>query len=261
MVHSFPALLIFVFAIGANVAWLCVKFPNFLFVISISMLVTFSSIIMYSKDSNGVTITFMVSLLTIFTIDWEQNPGYRVIFVMMYTSYLVISGLVASIKVASQQESILIQASGYMSVDKAELKKLVSESKASNLSILEKSEIVRYLAIRNLDKEEIKSAIPEINLIKLAFQLDSKSSSKYYYTIYQTVKLKSDRDINKQVRQILDMIFEFPLEPSDVFDLISSIKSNLIKSKKSSVKFLKEVNELLSEGKEKDEIVKITSTF
>lgn len=257
LIERNPGLLIIVFAIGINLAWLFFNFSNYFFVISISILVLFSSIILYSKDSNGVTITFMVSLLTIFSIDWNENPGYKVIFFALYTSYIVIVGLVSSVKIASKRESILIQASGYIEANKKELEELVNSSIGENLSIIEKSEIVRYLAIRGLSIEEIKEAIEEINLIKLAFQLDLDKSEKYYYTLYQIMKIKNVKYVNKHIRRVLDMTFELPLEPNEVFELISTIKAKMIKSSDDPEIFLRKVKSLLREGNDLEEIKKM----
>lgn len=260
LIQKFPILLIFVFAIGINVAWLFFTLSSNFFMISISILILLSSIIMYSKDSSGVTITFMVSLLTIFSIDWNENPGYKVIFFALYTSYIVIVGLVSSIKIASRRESILIQASGYINVDKKELEKLVNEAKGENLSILEKSEVVRYLAVRGMDIEDIRAAVEEINIIKLAFQLNLDQSMRYYYTLYQIMKIKKVEFINVQIRKVLDMTFEFPLEPYEVLELISTIKSDLLRSENSPLAFLRLVKQLLEEGMDSNEIKEYVST-
>lgn len=261
LIDDNPILKLIFLVIGFNIAWLMIKFPNLIFVILISILITFSSIVMFSKNTTGATITFMVSLLTIFSIEWDSNPGYKIIFFILYVCYVVLSGLVYSIKLASEKETILIQASGYLKVDKKELEKLFHSDDATNIDAIDKSKIIRFLGIRKLTLQEIKVAIPEINLIKNAFQIDSESASKHYFTLYQIMKTKGEQNINKQIRRLLDMTFIFPLEPKEVFELIRRTKSTLIRSKKDLIVLLNTMKDELETGKDLDEVIDIINSI
>lgn len=254
LIDKHPISLFFLFIIGVSLAWLFFIFPSMVFIISVSILIVFSSILMYSKDSSGVTITFMVSLLTIFAIDWDSHPGYKVIFFMVYISYVVIISLLSSIKIRRRQDLILQQASAYVSVSKEELKEMIDESTEENLDVIEKSEILRFLAVRHLTVEEIQEAFPEINRIKMIFEISSEQSSKYYYTLFQIMKIKKVENINHEIEKILDMTFEIPLEPEEIIHLMSLIKSKIISSDESPVAFFKRAKKLLVKGIDLSEI-------
>lgn len=100
-----------------------------------------------------------------------------------------------------------------------------------------------------------------LSIRKLAFQIDTESTSKHYFTLYQIMKIKDSENVNKQIRKVLDMIFIFPLEPKEVFELIQRTKSTLIKIKKDSIGLLHTMNNELGMGKSLEEVVVIINSI
>lgn len=152
-----------------------------IFIISIGIYIN-------TKSFSETTLSFVLGILTIYSIDWKKTN--ITLFVSLYLAYIVVTFLISSIRLAANQESILIQAACKMDIDKYKdvydrLKNISQKStKYSQLSILDKSEIIRYLAFRQVSIDEYEEAINMIELIKSVCRADIIPCCEIYYGFY-----------------------------------------------------------------------------
>lgn len=80
-----------------------------IFIISIGIYIN-------TKSFSETTLSFVLGILTIYSIDWKKTN--ITLFVSLYLAYIVVTFLISSIRLAANQESILIQAACKMDIDK-----------------------------------------------------------------------------------------------------------------------------------------------
>ncbi len=122
----------------------------------VGLLILFISIGLYvsTKSFAETTLSFILGILTIYTIDWEK--ANFTLFIILYLAYVIVSFYISAIRLAAKQESILIQAASKLDMDdyKNVYKRIKGISQRSTkhnqLSIIDKCEVIRYLAFRQV---------------------------------------------------------------------------------------------------------------
>ena len=141
-----------------------------------------------TKSFSETTLSFVLGVLTIYSIDWEK--ANITLFVILYLAYIVIVFYVSVIRLAAKQEVILSQAACKLDIKDHDriykhLKAIShTTTKYNQLSILDKSEVIRYLAFRQVITGEYEEAINVIELIKSVCQTDIISCCEIYYGFY-----------------------------------------------------------------------------
>lgn len=143
----------------------------------LGMLILTLSIGIYvsTRSFSETTLSFVLGMLTIYSIDWKKENIS--LFIILYLAYIVVTFCISSVRLAAKQESILTQAACKLDISNYKAVynrlKVISEksTKYSQLSILGKSEIIRYLAFRQVNIDEYEDAINIIELIKSVSKL------------------------------------------------------------------------------------------
>lgn len=240
---------------------------GFSIVFLIAMMILFISICIYIKTDNiaDTTLSFILGVLTIYSINWK-NANYM-LFIILYLVYIICIFYSYSIKLAMKQESILIQAAYKLSKDDYKdlfkrLKKISMKStKYNQISIIDRCEIIKYLAFRQVIIGEYEEAIRVVELIQGISQVELMECCEIYYSMYLYCK-NSDTgivDVSKAVEKMIDKVTTLPITYVEFFDIFKGTKIILIDKILIFSQYINEIRLLAVKGYSSDDIVGILS--
>lgn len=224
------------------------------------ILISFVSILIYSRNNNyaETLLSFMLGVLTIFTIKWD---GYTSkLFIGFYVSVNIIIFFLTSIKLAMRIETELTAAASYIDLDnfKATYKRLNEISKINTkfnmLGGVERAETVKHLAYMKVPIHEIEESIKNIEMIKVIYQLDLLSSCDFFKTLYY-IKLRSGSLFD--ITNLLDLIVakRLPLTPEEFLKILNKTKKEIIQNSFSIVDYLARIDKAVYNGEDIDGII------
>ena len=190
-----------------------------------------------TKSFSETTLSFVLGVLTIYSIDWEK--ANITLFVILYLAYIVIVFYVSVIRLAAKQEVILSQAACKLDIKDHDriykhLKAIShTTTKYNQLSILDKSEVIRYLAFRQVITGEYEEAINVIELIKSVCQSDIISCCAIYYGFYAYCYNKQPRtpNISSEIEKMFDKVTTLTMSYTEFFNVFASTKRILVEGK------------------------------
>jgi hypothetical protein len=228
----------------------------------LSILISFVSILIYSKNNNyaETLLSFMLGVLTIFTITWDSYTSR--LFIGFYISINIIIFFITSIKLASKVETELTVAASFINLKehKTTYEKLNQISKMNTkynmLGVMERAKAIKLLAYMKISINEMPEAIRNIELINVVFQLELKESCDFFNTLYFIHKRSN---ANLSITKLLDLIVDkrLPLMPEELLTILNRTKKEIIKEKFSIIKYLDLIDESALKGEDIEGIIQI----
>lgn len=224
------------------------------YLLGLLILIISIGIYVSSKSLSETTLSFVLGILTIYSIDWGK--ANITLFVILYLAYIVVTFYISAIRLATKQESILTQAAckldigNYKDVYKR-LKNISQKStKYGQLSILDKSEIIRYLAFRQVIIGEYEEAINMIELIKNVCQAEITPCCEIYYGFYTYChnQTPTPPNISKEVEKMFDKVTTLTISYLEFFEIFAQTKRILVEKALSFDKYLLEIKLLALQG-------------
>ena len=222
----------------------------------LGMLILTLSIGIYvsTRSFSETTLSFVLGMLTIYSIDWKKENIS--LFIILYLAYIVVTFCISSVRLAAKQESILTQAACKLDISNYKAVynrlKVISEksTKYSQLSILGKSEIIRYLAFRQVNIDEYEDAINIIELIKSVCQAEITPCCEIYYGFYTYCRNQSPTSsgIAKKVERMFDKVTTLTISYSEFFEIFAQTKRILVEEKLTFDKYLLEISLMSLKG-------------
>ena len=234
----------------------------------LGLLILLISIGIYTstKSFSETTLSFVLGILTIYSIDWEV--ANITLFVILYLVYIIIVFYVSVIRLAAKQETILSQAACKLNNKEYYriYKRLKSIShmttKYNQLSILDKSEVIRYLAFRQVVIGEYEEAINVIELIKGVCQTDIISCCEIYYGFYAYCfnKRPTAPDISREIEHMFDKVTTLTMSYIEFFEVFAATKRILVEEKLTFEKYLLEIKDFSLKGYSSADIIDLMKT-
>ena len=233
------------------------------YLLGVLILIISIGIYVSSKSLSETTLSFVLGVLTIYSIDWKK--ANITLFVILYLAYIVVTFYISAIRLTVKQESILIQAACKLDIGtyKEVYKRLknISEkpTKYGQLSILDKCEIVRYLAFRQVIIGEYEEAINMIELIKNVCQGEITPCCEIYYGFYTYChnQIPTPPNISKEVEKMFDKVTTLAISYLEFFEIFAQTKRILVEKKLSFDKYLFEIGLLALQGYSSTDISEI----
>lgn len=229
----------------------------------VGLLVLIISIGLYvsTKSFAETTLSFILGILTVYTIDWEK--ANFTLFAILYLAYIVIAFYISAIRLAARQESILIQAASKLDMDDYKnvynrIKEISQrQTKHNQLSIIDKSEVIRYLAFRQVIIGEYEEALNIIELIKGVCQIDLIPCCEIYYGFFTYCYNRKPvpPNISREVERMFDKVTTLTISYVEFFDVFSKTKRILVEDKLTYEKYLLEIRLLALRGYSSEDII------
>lgn len=224
------------------------------YLLGLLILIISIGIYVSTKSFSETTLSFVLGILTIYSIDWEN--ANITLFLVLYLAYIVVTFYISSIRLAAKQESILTQAACKLDMDdyKNVYKRLKNISQKSTkygqLSILDKSEIIRYLAFRQVIIGEYEEAINMIELIKSVCQAEIVPCCEIYYGFYTYCynQKPTPPNISKEVEKMFDKVTTLTISYLEFFEIFAQTKRILVETKLPFDKYLLEIRLMALKG-------------
>lgn len=224
------------------------------YLLGLLILIISIGIYVSSKSLSETTLSFVLGILTIYSIDWEK--ANITLFVILYLAYIVVTFYISAIRLAAKQESILTQAACKLDIDNykdvyTRLKTISQKStKYNQLSILDKSEIIRYLAFRQVIIGEYEEAINMIELIKNVCQAEIAPCCEIYYGLYTYChnQTPTPPNISNEVKKMFDKVTTLTISYLEFFEIFAQTKRILVENVLSFDKYLLEIRSLALQG-------------
>lgn len=235
---------------------------GFSIVFLIGIMILSISIITYitTNDISSTTLSFILGILTVYSVNWGE-ANYK-LFIILYMIYTILVFLVSSLKLAIKKESILTQAASKIDVHNFEeiykiLNKISMKSTQYNqLSIIDRCEIIRYLAFRQVITGEYEQAINSVELISGACQIELNKCCEMYYSMYMYCKNNGvTQRIDKEVERLLDKVTTLTITYSEFFDVFKETKRILIENNMNFNEYIIEIQLLSLKGYSYQDII------
>ena len=224
------------------------------YLLGVLILIISIGIYVRSKSLSETTLSFVLGILTIYSIDWEK--ANITLFVILYLAYIIVTFYISAIRLAAKQESILTQAACKLDIgnykDVYKRLKTISQksTKYGQLSILDKSEIIRYLAFRQVIIGEYEEAINMIELIKNVCQAEITPCCEIYYGFYTYChnQTPTPPNISKEVEKMFDKVTTLTISYIEFFEIFAQTKRILVEKALLFDKYLLEIKLLALQG-------------
>lgn len=231
----------------------------------VSVIILFISICIYitSKSFAETTLSFVLGILTVYSINWE-TANFS-LFIILYLAYIIFIFYTYSIRLSAEQENILTQAAckldmhDYNNVYKRIKKISQVNTKYHQLSIIDKSEIIRYLAFRQVIIGEYEEAINVIELIKSVCQISLSDCCEIYYSFFTYCKNQQQipPNLSKEVERMFDKVTTLSVSYFEFFNIFKNTKRILVENKLSYEQYLVEIKMLAFKGYSDNDIIDI----
>lgn len=227
---------------------------------ALCILISFVSFLIYVKSNNyaETLLSFMLGVLTIFTITWDAYTSK--LFVAFYVGINIFIFFASSIKLAMKVETELTTASSYIDIKNfkrtyKQLKEVYNvPTKYRMLAPLERAETIKFLAYMKVPLKEMADAIKSIELIKVVYQIDLKNSVEFFKTLY-FIKRRSQGVFN--IVNLLNLIVEkrLPLNPEEFLTVLNQTKKEIIQGSYSIADYLDIIEECVLNGEDTEGII------
>ncbi len=224
------------------------------------VLISFASILIYARTKNyaETLLSFMLGVLTIFTIEWNKYTS--LLFIGFYLSVNVVIFFIRSIQLGIKLESELTTAAVYIDMKNfdstyKQINKISKlDTKYNALGEVERAEAIKYLAYMKIPVSSMKLALDNIDLIKVVYQVDLKKACDYYKSLFFIQqRTKAFFSITNLLNQISER--RLPLSPEEFLEILQKTKKELIKTKFPLTKYLDLIDISVAEGEDIDGIV------
>lgn len=160
---------------------------------AIAVLVVFLvSIAIYSREKNysQAILAFVVGLLPALSMSW--SPGRFWLFVGGFVALNGLFFIVASIRIAANNEQIYTQAAVFAmredrSITDKKLETLAKRAGTSSLGPIEKAECVRQLMFRNFPTQHLPEALKSIEKMSVITNIPAQEVASYLVILYPLV--------------------------------------------------------------------------
>lgn len=222
----------------------------------LGLLILIISISMYvsTKSFSETTLSFVLGVLTIYSIDWEK--ANITLFVILYIAYIVVVFYISAIRLVAKQESILMQAACKLDMNDYKyvynrLREVSQKfTRHNQLSILDKSEIIRYLAFRQVIIGEYEEAINMIELIKGVCQAEIMPCCEIYYGFYTYCynRKPTPPNISKEIEKMFVKVTTLTVSYAEFFKIFFQTKRILVEEILTFDKYLLEIRLMALKG-------------
>lgn len=234
-------------------------------ILLLGVMILLISICIYvsTKSFSETTLSFILGILTMYSINWEV-ANFN-LFIFLYLIYIIIIFYTYAIRLTAKQENILRQAACKLDIDDfnevyKRLKRIsVKPSKRNQLSIIERSEIIRYLAFRQVIIGEYEESIDVIELIKNVCQIDLIRCCEFYYSLYVYCSNRKPVTPNlpRNIEKMFDRITTVTVSYNEFFEIFIKTKRILVEDRISFDEYLLEIKLLSLKGYSSEDIIEL----
>jgi len=221
--------------------------------IIIIVVCTSLSIYLYSNKYGEAALALVAGLLAAFTVEWTK--GNFIAFSVAWFFFSISAFMISSIRLAAKTEDIYKQAAVTISNSKLTIKeaeKILREIGANaakeKLGPVERAEILRFLAFRNLPINVYKPALETIGTLSVVTRVNYKDIIVFIADIYTMINYTP----NISYSQITDIIFntirETPVPPEDFITAFKKSRQIVLSNNISLEDYFKELKNALNSG-------------
>ena len=227
-----------------------------------SILIGVFSIGIYVRNKNfsETILTLFLGLLTVFSIEWTKSN--TLIFSGVLFSFITVYFLISSVRLSAELESILTQASTFISVKNhkiyyKQLYKIVkTQTRYKQMGIIEKAKAAKYLVFVQYPIESMAFAIEIIETLKIIYQISLDDALDFFYSINQVIRKTNNRNLNFiDIDNIHVKLNKLPFTPNEFLEIFKETKMVLISGNCNFDSYFENLTKLVENGFSKAKII------
>ncbi|GAA0741244.1 hypothetical protein [Clostridium oceanicum] len=253
------------FGFIAGVYWIINMYFNTVeykqFILCLLILIVSIAIYVKNKSISETMLTFMLGILTVFSVDWEQ-ANFK-LFIVFYLVFTLMIFIIGSISLSIKQESILVQAANYLSIRHnydeiyKEVKNIANKSTLGNqLGPIEKAEAIRAFAFRKININDMEEGVKSVEIIKTVCQIDLYKACELFYSLYifsRNYRLCDNH--SRDTINLFDKILTIPVSPEQFFEIFRKTKKKIRVGQLTFDEYVEKIDELANDGMDSFEII------
>ncbi|MBN2291525.1 MAG: hypothetical protein JXM70_03810 [Pirellulales bacterium] len=257
-----PLAVVVLAALSLLLVWLTVTWTPLMTGSAVILVLILSLSIFAFRGNFGEALLSLVGgLLSVFAYEWTTER--YVAFSIAWIGFALFALLIASIKIAAKNEDIYRQAalklvgSGpRLKETEKRLKDIGSKTDLSMLGPIERADIIRTFAFRDLPIDLFSSALSATESLSVITKCDINTVAIFVADFFQSFQPEDDA----QARQITDILYNSirstPVPPEDYFAGFEKSRRLVVSKLLNPIDFLDNLRECLSEGVPIDEVCK-----
>ena len=258
VVKSLYALAPFAVVVGAvlitAITWITLQWSPFMIGTASLMVVIVSLCIFAARENFGEAILSLVGgLLTIFAFEW--TPARYIAFMTVWFGFAFSILLISCVKLHSKIEEIYRMAAlrlvtdgeDYVPIEK-QLRRISSSKCLKMLGPIEKAEIIRIFAFRNLPINLFAPCLKAVEMLTVITKVDIKTIALFFSDFFLTFDCDSNADTRDLVDELYDVIKVVPVPPEDFFLAFEKSRRLLVSQTIPLIIFLDGLKECLTSG-------------
>ena len=192
-------------------------------------------------------------LLTVFAFEWTVSR--YVAFSTAWLGFALSAMLISSVKLAAKVEDILrqaalrlVEASPELEATEKNLRTIASTTPLKMLGPIERAEVIRLLAFRNLPMNLFSPCLAAVESLSVLTEVETKTITILFADFLLSSTPETDTAARSLVDILYDAIKESPVPPEDFFSAFEGARRLLVSKALSPQEFLKGLRDCLSSG-------------
>ncbi len=206
-------------------------------------------------------LTLLLGMLTIYSISWDIKTA-SLSFLLLFSTIIIIS-IISSIKIASEVETIKIQASNFIIDNLSQKQKLARidkiikmSTKYEQLSIKDRVFALRYFVFLNIGLDDIEKILPFLEVIKVIYILKLEDALEFFASFYFIILNSERRNLKESdLDNLVIHLKKTPMIPTDVIKIFISTSGIIIHKEKTLADYFDELNLYVTKGYNKEKII------
>lgn len=249
-----PFAIIMLALMAIALVWLTIQWTPLMTGSAVILILILSLSIFAFRGNFGEALLSLVGgLLSIFAYEWTVER--YIAFSVAWVGFALFALLIASIKLGAKNEDIYRQAAiklvgsgAALKPTEKRLKEIGAKTNMGMLGPIERAEIIRTFAFRNLPIELFSSGLIATETLSVITKCDIHTVSIFVADFFQSFQPQDDSEARKITDVLYNSIRSTPVPPEDYFTAFEKSRRLIVSQTIEPRVFLQELQSCLSRG-------------
>lgn len=231
---------------------------NFMIGVAIVLVVVVSIIIFAQTNNYGeAALALVAGLLTAFTVDW--TIGKFIAFTIAWLGFSLFALIISSIKLASQQEEIYLDAaqalgSGRIKEVAKQLKEIATDESVKVLGPIGKAKVLRLFAYRKMPISAMQSGLRAAEVLSILTRVDHEKLAIFVADIHKMFGEQPGIRYRLFLNKLYEIIRESPASPTEFIYAFQDSRRLVLSNQIAPDDYFQQLKDALEDGIPADEV-------
>lgn len=231
---------------------------HFMIAVAIILVVVVAIIVFAQTNNYGeAALALVAGLLTAFTVDW--TIGKFVAFTVAWLGFSLFALIISSIKLASQQEEIYLDAaqaigSGNINEVAKQLKEIATDESIKVLGPIGKAKVLRLFAYRKMPIAAMRNGLKAAEVLSILTRVEHEKLAIFVADIHKMLSEQTGIRYRVFLNRLYEIIRESPASPAEFIHAFQDSRRLVLSNQINPDDYFQQLKEALEDGIPADEV-------